>query len=111
MIRQPPRSTRTDTLLPYTTLFRSALAKHPADELVIKLIVPGQGIEGNMEAAFLQIQAMGNGAWMTGQHLDLAGIPKLLQPLKFLGRPLVDEDAVWEAGLADRKSTRLTSSH
>src|SRR3546814_1754032 len=26
MIRQPPRSTRTDTLFPYTTLFRSALA-------------------------------------------------------------------------------------
>src|SRR3546814_6899716 len=24
MIRQPPRSTRTDTLFPYTTLFRSA---------------------------------------------------------------------------------------
>src|SRR3546814_12851556 len=27
MIRRPPRSTRTDTLFPYTTLFRS----HPAD--------------------------------------------------------------------------------
>src|SRR3546814_10258284 len=26
MIRQPPRSTRTDTLFPYTTLFRSASA-------------------------------------------------------------------------------------
>src|SRR3546814_11929075 len=26
MIRQPPRSTRTDTLFPYTTLFRSRLA-------------------------------------------------------------------------------------
>src|SRR3546814_1610266 len=26
MIRRPPRSTRTDTLLPYTTLFRSGLA-------------------------------------------------------------------------------------
>src|SRR3546814_3691328 len=26
MIRRPPRSTRTDTLLPYTTLFRSQLA-------------------------------------------------------------------------------------
>src|SRR3546814_5159189 len=25
MIRRPPRSTRTDTLFPYTTLFRSAL--------------------------------------------------------------------------------------
>src|SRR3546814_14855881 len=27
MIRRPPRSTRTDTLFPYTTLFRSTLAK------------------------------------------------------------------------------------
>src|SRR3546814_3867385 len=26
MIRRPPRSTRTDTLFPYTTLFRSAFA-------------------------------------------------------------------------------------
>src|SRR3546814_9519798 len=26
MIRRPPRSTRTDTLFPYTTLFRSRLA-------------------------------------------------------------------------------------
>src|SRR3546814_14722762 len=25
MIRRPPRSTRTDTLVPYTTLFRSAI--------------------------------------------------------------------------------------
>src|SRR3546814_11168884 len=29
MIRQPPRSTRTDTLFPYTTLFRPALPFHP----------------------------------------------------------------------------------
>src|SRR3546814_11580257 len=27
MIRRPPRSTRTDTLFPYTTLFRSRLAR------------------------------------------------------------------------------------
>src|SRR3546814_14842431 len=27
MIRRPPRSTRTDTLFPYTTLFRSSLPK------------------------------------------------------------------------------------
>src|SRR3546814_12091313 len=27
MIRQPPRSTRTDTLFPYTTLFRSPVLK------------------------------------------------------------------------------------
>src|SRR3546814_5712337 len=30
MIRRPPRSTRTDTLFPYTTLFRSRLAPTPA---------------------------------------------------------------------------------
>src|SRR3546814_1275614 len=30
MIRRPPRSTRTDTLFPYTTLFRSPQAR-PAD--------------------------------------------------------------------------------
>src|SRR3546814_10311093 len=29
MIRRPPRSTRTDTLFPYTTLFRSAMARAP----------------------------------------------------------------------------------
>src|SRR3546814_4041081 len=30
MIRRPPRSTRTDTLFPYTTLFRSGPHAHPA---------------------------------------------------------------------------------
>src|SRR3546814_8799318 len=28
MIRRPPRSTRTDTLFPYTTLFRSRIQQH-----------------------------------------------------------------------------------
>src|SRR3546814_13334675 len=32
MIRRPPRSTRTYTLLPYTTLFRSALFVRSADK-------------------------------------------------------------------------------
>src|SRR3546814_17200034 len=31
MIRRPPRSTRTDTLFPYTTLFRSLLARATVD--------------------------------------------------------------------------------
>src|SRR3546814_3571062 len=36
MIRRPPRSTRTGTLLPYTTLFRSPapLALHPHDQSI-----------------------------------------------------------------------------
>src|SRR3546814_15386398 len=32
MIRRPPRSTRTDTLFPYTTLFRSAILLNVAQE-------------------------------------------------------------------------------
>src|SRR3546814_20283410 len=39
MIRRPPRSTRTDTLFPYTTLFRSLLdgLKERAEHLVASL--------------------------------------------------------------------------
>src|SRR3546814_5797002 len=35
MIRRPPRSTRTDTLFPYTTLFRSGTPVDPPKELVL----------------------------------------------------------------------------
>src|SRR3546814_20289215 len=38
MIRRPPRSTRTDTLFPYTTLFRSRLADgRPLQGLDVRL--------------------------------------------------------------------------
>src|SRR3546814_10155203 len=39
MIRRPPRSTRTDTLFPYTTLFRSCNAAQPD--------VGGRGLSGS----------------------------------------------------------------
>src|SRR3546814_1431848 len=38
MIRRPPRSTRTDTLFPYTTLFRSRLGSEEAAERFLDLI-------------------------------------------------------------------------
>src|SRR3546814_6612998 len=34
MVRRPPRSTRTDTLFPYTTLFRSCVARAKAGTIV-----------------------------------------------------------------------------
>src|SRR3546814_18965916 len=37
MIRRPPRSTRTDTLFPYTTLFRSRLRR---DDLGVPALAP-----------------------------------------------------------------------
>src|SRR3546814_8067317 len=36
MIRRPPRSTRTDTLFPYTTLFRSIINYRPSPEFESK---------------------------------------------------------------------------
>src|SRR3546814_4090280 len=44
MIRRPPRSTRTDTLFPYTTLFRSQEDSDVDDELrgVFSPMVTGQ---------------------------------------------------------------------
>src|SRR3546814_10600556 len=36
MIRRPPRSTRTDTLFPYTTLFRSVLQLEARDIIRLK---------------------------------------------------------------------------
>src|SRR3546814_13271106 len=35
MIRPPPRSTRTDTLFPYTTLFRSARQREIGFEMIV----------------------------------------------------------------------------
>src|SRR3546814_10782251 len=39
MIRRPPRSTRTDTLFPYTTLFRSQNARAPLAILLVTNLV------------------------------------------------------------------------
>src|SRR3546814_5002846 len=45
MIRRPPRSTRTDTLFPYTTLFRSRRERGDADD------ADGKQRQGDPEAA------------------------------------------------------------
>src|SRR3546814_1646220 len=47
MIRRPPRATRTDTLFPYTPLFRSGVeprprAGHPGRRPPVLLVRPGQ---------------------------------------------------------------------
>src|SRR3546814_13507071 len=42
MIRRPPRSTRTDTRFPYTTLFRSwaAMSFHPWESVTGAIVIP-----------------------------------------------------------------------
>src|SRR3546814_13552638 len=51
MRRRPPRSTRTDTLFPYTTLFRSAedIVAHARDRIALDqghMLVGGRMIDG-----------------------------------------------------------------
>src|SRR3546814_19089382 len=41
MIRRPPRSTRTDTLFPYTTLFRSAAFADDNRQPAVRRMEPG----------------------------------------------------------------------
>src|SRR3546814_7550282 len=48
MIRRPPRSTRTDTLFPYTTLFRSK-----ADDLAVHIIA-GRRLDADVAAERLR---------------------------------------------------------
>src|SRR3546814_3677347 len=56
MIRRPPRSTRTDTLFPYTTLFRSRPGFLPADRALSGKILVGRAHPGRL----LQARAWGN---------------------------------------------------
>src|SRR3546814_13241451 len=49
MIRRPPRSTRTDTLFPYTTLFRSVLLRKPENsrdlvQQIVSLNMQGEAL-------------------------------------------------------------------
>src|SRR3546814_6398557 len=50
MIRLPPRSTRTDTLFPYTTLFRSG-----------RFHMPQAAVPGVLDFIVEQVQAAGDG--------------------------------------------------
>src|SRR3546814_5808048 len=52
MIRRPPRSTRTDTLFPYTTLFRSESAQHLAQVHHARRVIRVQHVHIEADADF-----------------------------------------------------------
>src|SRR3546814_11244584 len=99
MTRRPPRSTRTDTLFPYTTRFRSQLLRLARIDGGAAGDVHVGGAPGDVEKAALVEAA------------EVAGVePALLQRLGIGLRIIV---VAGEDGRAaqDRKSTRLNSSH
>src|SRR3546814_8864691 len=77
MIRRPPRSTRTDTLFPYTTLFRSivqAVADHQAVVAVLAL-----GDQSDLELRAVDADGVGNAVHLPGDRcshtpFDVVGI-------------------------------------
>src|SRR3546814_10638404 len=98
MIRLPPRSTRTGTLFPYTTLFRShgiALIEDCAHALGAS--DGGSPIGTIGDAAIFSFQAIKHMTTADGGLLTLKD-PNLL-------------DAARRLRWLDRKSTRLNSSH
>src|SRR3546814_1110299 len=85
MIRRPPRSTRTDTLFPYTTLFRSIvlIRQHGGINFHITGIESfAVGTEtvpsGKLRRSGCNISAVRNNAhgFLTGNRLGPLGVPR-----------------------------------
>src|SRR3546814_8849091 len=60
MIRRPPRSTRTDTLFPYTTLFRSPKGVAPHDDILapVELFVHREEARPRSEEHTSELQSL-----------------------------------------------------
>src|SRR3546814_16351974 len=118
MIRRPPRSTRADTLVPYTTLFRSQ-ARLDADAVAD---LP-TGLAEQREAGVLQILGVDRGQPIEHRWIVRQGIRRVDRPVARCRAvafralrvdPLLKGETAEhevEALAADRKSTRLNSSH
>src|SRR3546814_9911186 len=107
MIRRPPRSTRTDTLFPYTTLFRSINDYFSART---KTWVAKIGDREISQQDFRQRLEQERAAQrrQQGEAFDSRQFESPLAKRQILDR-MVDEELLLAA--ADRKSTRLNSSH
>src|SRR3546814_3634242 len=108
MIRRPPRSTRTDTLFPYTTLFRSA-AEHCERLCDILVRINAEG--GEIIVLVLHLLVLKEHAVFALGHAD--GVEQMAVGCD-MHRLHVGEGGQHHLDLGrleDRKSTRLNSSH
>src|SRR3546814_3608972 len=106
MTRRPPRSTRTDTLFPYTTLFRSIdqYVAVDAELLVYQRGANDPRIVGEADDVAARRSSDGNGH-CARQRTTLLSLEILPCGLKARMVPGVQRRCL------DRKSTRLNSSH
>src|SRR3546814_15714198 len=91
MIRRPPRSTRTDTLFPYTTLFRSALVVDVVADIdpvrPRALIVLQVDIDADLGAGLDPVGPL-------ILHGAVGAVVELARLREHVGRPLVRPEAV-----------------
>src|SRR3546814_5789958 len=86
MIRRPPRSTRTDTLFPYTTLFRPRLVKMPTAVRWAVLRAKEKNLTPKQEAALAELEASGlltGVAWQIKEKLRWVRIAPTLQAARW----------------------------
>src|SRR3546814_14680959 len=88
MIRRPPRSTRTDTLLPYTTLFRSAAVEIGVlCEMVEGVARPVEAGSNIMAAIISRTPIRATGASLVSPRALGCLIDGYLPPLSHAGAP------------------------
>src|SRR3546814_8037410 len=121
MLRRPPRSTRTDTLFPYTTLFRSVhLLEHKVRRLFPSLCQRCDRIEVGGEFGALSGRLSGgklrctlSGEVREENHqccVDHFSMAQWLQAVNSVDPPS-GHRLLLTPERSDRKSTRLNSSH
>src|SRR3546814_14880075 len=101
MIRRPPRYTRTDTLFPYTTLFRSVAGTR------------GSGGEPLVLTELHESETLQQRAPVMGQigGDDDVGVGTREQVRRSRQRGGVAHALTLDPAVPERKSTRLNSSH
>src|SRR3546814_6301486 len=114
MIRRPPRSTRTDTLFPYTTLFRSGIrtvadivAASFLHGVVLVVAVVALAIPGLPRTVSIIHVVLFTAAVISSRAIMRGTISDLL-PTRSRRRA---QRTIFIYGAGDRKSTRRNSSH
>src|SRR3546814_1973838 len=120
MIRRPPRSTRSDTLLPYTTLFRSALTRKGSASATASaaLALAGRGRRFAARPLVDDLIDETEGLGLLGVH-EIVPLHRLFNGLQLLAGVVAVElvQALARAhdllgvdlDVGDRQSTRLNS--
>src|SRR3546814_18630817 len=98
MVLRPPRSTRTDTLFPYTTLFRSLRAEARTREVAVVMCTVKAAPADELRA------------WELGCDAYIAKPFDIEALVSVVKRVIASTDEERRAR-RDRKSTRLNSSH